>query len=396
MVTGAFFAIFVQKYLSALRLPFQDASCRGVNFLYICSYNINKTSMARLTAFSRLLIVAAIIAGIFFAVRTFMPQLKGLAQKQGATENTNMPSNASERTDDASSTYNPNNNSGGGSSAANANTSSSGSATRQPFTFMPAAPNGGKLRGVVELGATGFNSFIVRMDAAKNWKLEKSDFGVSLIKENMATEEDIKRGLKQYINGMLEYGVGPKEIHFVVSSGAVKEAGTQKIISALKSMGYFVNTVTPEQEAKLAFRAAMPKGYEKRAFVVDIGSGNSKISWMLGGQPSGVETHGSKYFQNGSDAATVYNDVASKARSVPDFARSICFIIGGVPFEMAKKIRNGTERYTVLMAPEDFAAQGEKQKAGQNIYKAVSDATGCKQFVFDWDANFTIGFLLNM
>jgi hypothetical protein len=31
-----------------------------------------------------------------------------------------------------------------------------------------------------------------------------------------------------------------------------------------------------------------------------------------------------------------------------------------------------------------------------NIYKAIKDATGTDQFVFDWDANFTIGFLLDL
>ena len=35
-------------------------------------------------------------------------------------------------------------------------------------------------------------------------------------------------------------------------------------------------------------------------------------------------------------------------------------------------------------------------KAGLNIYKAILDATGVKQVVFDWDANFTIGFLLGL
>jgi hypothetical protein len=59
-------------------------------------------------------------------------------------------------------------------------------------------------------------------------------------------------------------------------------------------------------------------------------------------------------------------------------------------------VRNGKERYTVLKAPADYKAEGEKQKAGLNIYKAIADATGCQTFVFDWDANFTIGFLLTL
>lgn len=85
-----------------------------------------------------------------------------------------------------------------------------------------------KLKGVVELGASGFNSFIIKVDASKNWKLEKADFGASLVYEKLATEDDIKSGLKNYISGMLNYGVTPKDIHFVVSSGAQKVEMTGK------------------------------------------------------------------------------------------------------------------------------------------------------------------------
>ena len=81
---------------------------------------------------------------------------------------------------------------------------------------------------------------------------------------------------------------------------------------------------------------------------------------------------------------------------MPSNLRSTCFIIGGVPYELAKQTRSGKERYTVLKAPADYKADGAKQEAGLNIYSAIADGTGCKQFVFDWDANFTIGFLLGL
>jgi hypothetical protein len=67
-----------------------------------------------------------------------------------------------------------------------------------------------------------------------------------------------------------------------------------------------------------------------------------------------------------------------------------------VPYELAKQTRSGKERYTVLKAPADYKSDGAKQEAGLNIYSAIADGTGCKQFVFDWDANFTIGFLLGL
>lgn len=75
---------------------------------------------------------------------------------------------------------------------------------------------------MVKLGATGFNSFVIRIDNLKNWKLEKSEFGNSLVMENMASDDDIRSGLKKYIGDMLAFGVGGKDLHFVVSFGRFK------------------------------------------------------------------------------------------------------------------------------------------------------------------------------
>ena len=92
----------------------------------------------------------------------------------------------------------------------------------------------------------------------------------------------------------------------------------------------------------------------------------------------------------------MYEEVGALAKQVPTSKRDICFIIGGVPYDLAKEVRNGKERYTVLKAAEAYKLDKAKSKAGGNIYKAIADATGCKTFVFDWDANFTIGFLLGL
>lgn len=336
--------------------------------------------MARLTTFSRLLITLAIVAAVFFAAKTFLPQL-GFGGDQSSADQTESPTSSS----DNKTTTAPTTSTSWGKS--------SGSFTPAPFNYTAPAPVGGKLKGVVELGATGFNSFIIKVDAQKNWKLEKAEFGVSLVKEGLATDDDVKAGLRRYISDMVSFGVGAREIHFVVSSGAQKEAIMPKINAALKSMGYVVNVVTPEQEAKLALRSALPTAYQSRGFVVDIGSGNTKISWLPNGA---LEAPGAKYYQNNLSPATVAQDVKGKASQVPSNLRGTCFIIGGVPYELAKQTRNAKERYTVLKAPAGYTADGAKQEAGLNIYNAVAEATGCKQFVFDWDANFTIGFLLNL
>ena len=268
--------------------------------------------------------------------------------------------------------------------------------TQPGFNYTPPAVTNGKLKGVVELGASGFNSFIIKVDAQRNWQLEKSEFGNSLVLENMATDDDIRAGLKKYIGNMLDFGVSGKDIHFVVSSGAAKAENTTKISRALKQLNYVVNQVTPEQEGTLGLKTVLPEAYDRKAFVVDIGSGNTKISWKQDGKVSAVESYGAKYFQDKVDDQKVYDAVSAKVKQIPAANRTTCFIIGGVPFEMAKEVRQGKERYTVLKASSAYQMENAKSKAGINIYKAIADGTGCQQFVFDWDANFTIGFLLDL
>jgi hypothetical protein len=269
-------------------------------------------------------------------------------------------------------------------------------ATSVAFSYNPPAPVNGKLKGVVELGASGFNSFIINMDNAKNWELKKAEYGNSLVFENMATELDIREGLKKYIASMLDFGVAGKDIHFVVSSGAQRAENIQKIIDALKTLKYYVNPVSAEQEGQLALKCVLPIAYEQTAFVVDIGSGNTKISWKEGQKTSSLSSHGSKYFQEGVTDKAVYEDVMAQASQIPDVQRKTCFIIGGVPFKLAKQVRKDKERFTTLLMPEAYKPEDAKDKAGLNIYKGIADATNCKTFIFDWDSNFTIGFLLDL
>ncbi|MDQ2770433.1 MAG: hypothetical protein M3Y54_08035 [Bacteroidota bacterium] len=271
-------------------------------------------------------------------------------------------------------------------------------ATAAPsFTYRAETPVNGKLRGVVELGASGFNMFIIRVDDKKNWKLEKSEFGNSLVMENMATEEDVRTGLKAYIGKMLDFGVPGRDIHFVVSSGAALSENTRRITKALQALKYVVTTVTPEREGALGLKAALPADYATKGFVLDMGSANSKISWYADGQPQVQDTFGSKYYEKNVDDATVAAAVKAKAAQVPAKLRGTCFIIGGVPYELAKAVRQGQEPYTVLKAPTDYPQlSGAKIKSGLNIYQALANATGCKQFVFGYDTNFTIGYLLSL
>jgi hypothetical protein len=346
--------------------------------------------MQRLTVAGRLIITAIIIGAIYFGFKMFggNEALKKLAPET-TTETSAITSEPSAESTASSSESS--------SSASSSESSSASDGGQKPtFSYTPPGPVAGKLKGVVELGASGFNSFIIRIDADKNWKQEKAEFGNSLVTENMASEDDIRIGLKKYIGGMLDYGVSGRDIHFVVSSGAVKAEGTQKIINVLKSLKYFVNTVTPEKEGQLGLKCVQPAKFADNSFVADIGSGNTKISWKEGGKIAAIETYGAKYFQNNVSDDVVATEVKAKTKQIPSGKREVCFIIGGVPFELAKKVRQGKERYTVLDAPSAYNLDNAKSKAGLNIYKSISESTGCKQFVFDWEANFTIGFLLDL
>lgn len=359
--------------------------------------------MQRLTTAGRLLITAAILIAIYFGFKLIggVDLLKKFSAKNDTEQTAVSPSmpdggnGVEPSSTEATSEASVDNSATSGSSEASADGSATGGQPA-PFNFTAPVPVNGKMKGVVELGASGFNSFIVTIDAEKNWKLEKAEFNNSLVQENMATDQDVRDGLKKYIATMLDYGVPGKDIQFVVSSGAVKAAGTQKIIRVLKTLKYVVNTVTPEQEGKLGLRVVLPKQFESNAFVADIGSGNTKIAWKTGGQTQAVDSYGAKYYGDGTDDATVVAGVLGKAKQVPVANRKTCFIIGGIPFELAKQVRNGKERYTVLKMPADYKGESAKQKAGLVIYKAIAEATGCKQFVFDWDANFTIGYLLTL
>lgn len=276
------------------------------------------------------------------------------------------------------------------------NPSNATAAEHRTFAYEPEKPVNGKLKGVVEVGATGFNSFVINIDKEKRWEIVSKDFGQSLAYEGLATTEDIRSGLKKYLASMFDRGVTSKNMHFVISSGAQKEPKTALIVTELKKMGYVVNLVTAEQEGQLALKSVQPPSYESNSFVTDIGSGNTKISWYEGPNLKSLEAPGAKYYEKDLKDEAVYQEVKQKLSTLPKANKDVCFIIGGVPFELAKQIRQGEERYTVLNAPASYNSDKQKVKCGINIYKAIEDATGCDTFVFDWDANFTIGFLLGL
>lgn len=347
--------------------------------------------MNRLTPFAKILIFLLIGVALYFGINHFFgDKIKNLDINTDQTE-VSTSNGTSSNSGNSSQNSAPSTASTDHSSSTNSNAS---------FSFKPQQPIGGKLMGVVELGASGFNSFIIRKDRDDNWAKEKYEWGNSMVVDGMATAGDVRTGLRDYIAKILDYGVSGKDIHFVVSSGAAKEKAMIPIINELKKMGYFVNQVTPEQEGEYALMSVLPKEYANKAFVVDIGSGNTKVSWKSGSRVVAKEADGAKYYRKNISDSEAYNKAKKVGRSVPSNLSKTCFIIGGVPFNMAKKSKKGDERYTVLGDPGSYSelakSKGQKVQSGLNIYQGLKDGTGCDTFIFDWNANFTIGFLLGL
>ena len=72
-------------------------------------------------------------------------------------------------------------------------------------------------------------------------------------------------------------------------------------------------------------------------------------------------------------------------------------MIGGVPFKLAKESKTDDNRVTRLNAPDTYSfGDDAKLKSGIVIYKAIYHNSKDANFIFDWDANFTIGFLLSI
>ena len=266
-----------------------------------------------------------------------------------------------------------------------------------PFTYTAPPVGIGVQRGIISLGPTGFDAFIIRIDAQHNWALEKSNYGVSLLKEGMATPADIVNLLKERIGEMVSYGVGKTNIHFIVSAGSRAVEGTQKIIDATESLRFKVNTKTPYEEARLAFKATVPASFQSESFLVDMGSGITKIAWMADGKVKSLTSYGSKYFQDTISDNAVYDDVVIKAQQIPAGNRKRCFILGGAPSDLAKESNNRSGPYTVLKLPEQYGIiKNAKLRSGLNIYKAIQKTTQCSQFIFDWHSDFSIGYLLSL
>ncbi|MFT5640696.1 MAG: hypothetical protein ACI9A7_000793 [Cyclobacteriaceae bacterium] len=263
------------------------------------------------------------------------------------------------------------------------------------FPYAAPKPVNGTLYGIVELGGSSFNSFIIEKDDADRWKMIKSNYGESKVVENENENEAIKTGLKEYVDEMIKRGVSKDLIYFIQSSTASKNKKVQELNPILEELGYNVVGVNVDKEAAYAFYATMPKEFQDEAFVLDIGSGNTKISWLEEDSVMTKDAPGSKYYQYELSDSAVYSAVYELVASIPAQKRKKCFLIGGAPYKLALESNEFAEQYTVINAPGEYTTDDAKILCGLNIYKAAFDASPESEgFIFDWYSNFTIGYLL--
>ncbi|HTG56388.1 MAG TPA: hypothetical protein VL943_08980, partial [Niabella sp.] len=74
-----------------------------------------------------------------------------------------------------------------GSKKESSENNTAGSSEHRTFAYQPEKPVNGELKGVVEVGASGFNSFVVKIDKEKRWEVVSKEFGNSMVYEGLAT-----------------------------------------------------------------------------------------------------------------------------------------------------------------------------------------------------------------
>ncbi len=288
----------------------------------------------------------------------------------------------------------------GGCTTQEGSSDSEGSAENTPaflssFDYQPESPTDGKLLGIIELGYSGFNSFIVSIDNEDRWALEKAIYDESKVGDGKVTFDHVISKIKEFRTEMIEFGVNENDINLVASSSALRDQKVVEIAEKLRGLDIGLITIDATQEGRYAFLATVPKEFQKSSFMVDIGSGNTKISWFEGTEIRSIETVGSRYFESGVSDQQARIGIKEALATVPPENKNICFMVGGLPHLLANSTDNRNSRYTILEPPEEYTFSERPEQAGLNLYDALwQEATIA--YVFDWDSNFSIGVLMNV
>lgn len=279
-------------------------------------------------------------------------------------------------------------------SATNNNTAKSPLIVKS-FDYKPEEPVNGKLYATIEIGSSGLNYFIVNMDEQNRWSLVKSGFGESALIDGDFNVDAIFIKIESYKRKIIQAGVPKNDIYVIASSSAIKLSDIQEIKARLSISGIKLRSVNAVQEGFYDLIATVPKEFIQESFLVDIGSGNTKFTWISSSDTVSMETYGSKYYVNEIHDSTVFRTVRDILLDIPVQNRNLCFLLGGIPYEFAAATNNKEGKYTILDQPGKYNPTTQKGKSGKIIYNAIYlDPTF--SYIFDWEANFSIGYLMNL
>lgn len=263
------------------------------------------------------------------------------------------------------------------------------------FDYKPELPVKGKLFAAIEIGSAGLNYFIVNMDKENRWTLVESGFGESELIENTTEIETIFFKIESYKRAILRSGVRKKDIYVIASSSAIELSKMEDIRSRLELSGIKLRTVNAEQEGYFDLLATVPVEFVEESFLIDIGSGSTKVTWITELDTFSIETFGSKYYMNDIHDTTTFRIVRDQLLQIPLKNRNLCFMLGGIPYEFAAVTGKKVGRYTILQQPGKYSPSSQKGKAGKILYSAFY-LEPTYSYIFDWDANFSIGYLMSM
>lgn len=263
------------------------------------------------------------------------------------------------------------------------------------FDYQSLKPVNGQLKAVIEIGSLGLNYFVIEIDDKGRWELVDSDYGRSNIIYGVSSRNEILATINKFKKEIQNAGVKAKNIHLIASSSVGKIEDTILLKEELSKTGLNLVAINSKEEAQLALMATIPKEFVDESFLVDIGSGNTKISWVQENDTLSTEIHGSKYFLGDVQDTTVFREVRDALLKVPRKNRNLCFILGGMIYELAKDDMKPDERYFVLDPPSSYPTSNERLKAANIIYSALY-LEPTFSYIFDSKSSFPIGYLISL
>lgn len=269
------------------------------------------------------------------------------------------------------------------------------SSSTKSFNYQSEKPINGHTYATIEIGSAGLNYFIVNMDDQNRWSLIKSGFGESSLIQGNANVDAIFLKIESYKRDIIKAGVAKDDIYVIASSSAIEQNKIEEIRSRLGISGIKLKSVNAQQEGLYDHLVTVPKEFVDESFLVDIGSGSTKITWISKNDTISLETIGSKYYLSDIHDTTAFRTVRDILLKIPLANRNLCFLLGGIPYEFAAVTNDKIGRYTLLNQPGKYSPSSQKGKSGKIIYSAIYlDPT--YSYIFDWDANFSIGYLMSL